>query len=508
MNIRLYPLACADSWVRMLTHIVFVHGWSVCGTDTYGKLPERLAKVIPGITVSHLRLAKYISFRDEVLMNDVARAMEAAVQKDLNLPPGAKFAAITHSTGGPVVRTWLHQYYLRQGRPCPMSHVVHLAAAHYGSALAQLGKSTLGHIKSFAQGIEPGVGILDWLELGSRESLALNTEWAGLGPITSGPDPVFQFCLIGQQIDRKIYDPLNSYTGEVASDGTVRVPAANLNTCHVRLVQKAPTAAQLSKRQPSALVFDTPGTVQSQQVPFALIPGASHVGERKGIMRSVRAVGPTPDVVQRIQEALAVTDQAQYAQVVQSFEAERARVHDLEAVEVENQIFIDRYFLHDRCGMVIVRVRDDEGNVPGNLRITFLGTNNDPNGLPEGFLVDRQMNRKNPGVVTFFFNCAVMYGDKARVITLPNGKNKTIRASLPGLSDFGLLVEADPAEGFAHYHPAHAKATPDLLRTILRPDETTVLDITLNRIVREKTFALTDKLAPEDFRKVPPGNAI
>jgi hypothetical protein len=492
----------------MRDHIVFVHGWSIYNTGTYGALPERLAEAIPGVKVTHLRLAKYISFRDEVRMNDVARAMEAAVWKELNPAGGAKFAAITHSTGGPVVRTWWHQYYLRRKRPCPMTHAVHLAAAHFGSALAQLGKGTLGRIKSFTESIEPGEGILDWLELGSAESLVLNTRWAAAGPVTAGPDPVFHFCLSGQQIDRKFYDQLNSYTGEMGSDGTVRVAAANLNATHVRLRQKPPTASQIDSKRPSLLEFDSPGIVRSQEVPFTLVPGVSHVGETMGIMRSVKKSGPGPAVVERIKEALAVTDAAGYARLARRFQQENAAVHDAEAVEVEDRIFHDRFFLHDPCGMVIVRVRDDEGAVPQNLRITFLGPNDDPNALPEGFLIDRQKNQRNPGVITFFFNCAILFGDSARFATLSNGKRKKVRAALPGLAAFGLRVDAAPEEGFAHYHPALARATPDLLKEILRPDETTVLDITLRRIVREGAFSLTADLKPADFRKDPPGPAV
>ena len=41
--------------------------------------------------------------------------------------------------------------------------------------------------------------------------------------------------VIGQTIDRKLYDNLNTYTGESGSDGVVRVAAANLNSAYVRL---------------------------------------------------------------------------------------------------------------------------------------------------------------------------------------------------------------------------------------------------------------------------------
>eukprot|EP01031_Cornospumella_fuschlensis_P043536 gene43536-53229_t len=42
-----------------------------------------------------------------------------------------------------------------------------LAPANFGSALAQLGKGRVGRLKAWFSGVEPGQGVLDWLELGS-----------------------------------------------------------------------------------------------------------------------------------------------------------------------------------------------------------------------------------------------------------------------------------------------------------------------------------------------------
>ena len=53
--------------------IVFVHGWSVTNTDTYGGLPAALLKNASSrldVQVTHLYLAKYVSFADEVKMRD------------------------------------------------------------------------------------------------------------------------------------------------------------------------------------------------------------------------------------------------------------------------------------------------------------------------------------------------------------------------------------------------------------------------------------------------------
>src|SRR5687768_10249172 len=121
--------------------VVLVHGWSVTNVDTYGGLPIRLraeaARASIDIDVREIFLGKYISFHDEVRLRDIALAFQNAVE---DVAPDAvagkrRFVCITHSTGGPVIRDWWHRLY-RSARRCPMSHLVMLAPANYGSALA------------------------------------------------------------------------------------------------------------------------------------------------------------------------------------------------------------------------------------------------------------------------------------------------------------------------------------------------------------------------------------
>jgi len=122
--------------------IVFVHGWSVTNTRTYGGLPERLVSEGSrhGLKLQkrHIYLGRYVSFHDEVRVEDIAAAMEAAVM-DQKLGSANRFFCVTHSTGGPVVREWFDRFYARKRKTCPMSHLVMLAPANFGSALAQLG---------------------------------------------------------------------------------------------------------------------------------------------------------------------------------------------------------------------------------------------------------------------------------------------------------------------------------------------------------------------------------
>lgn len=87
--------------------VVFVHGWSVTHTNTYGEFPERLkaeARRDAGLEIDtrNIWLGKYVSFHDEVRLSDISRAFEAAIRNELAdvLGSGGRFACITHSTGG------------------------------------------------------------------------------------------------------------------------------------------------------------------------------------------------------------------------------------------------------------------------------------------------------------------------------------------------------------------------------------------------------------------------
>src|SRR4029079_19236753 len=150
--------------------LIFVHGWSVTDTGTYGGLPAALIKNAPAdlnLQVTHIYLSKYVSFADEVGVDNLAVSMEQAVNDEVipQLAKDERFACITHSTGGPVARKWIDLFYRKEIAKCPCSHLILLQPANHGSALAQLGKGRLAQMKFFAQGVEPGIGVLNWLEL-------------------------------------------------------------------------------------------------------------------------------------------------------------------------------------------------------------------------------------------------------------------------------------------------------------------------------------------------------
>src|SRR3954470_20007300 len=92
-----------------MSTLVFVHGWSVTSTSTYGDLPaalrDRAAQAGAPLRVLDIHLSEYITFDDSVGMDDIVRAFDHAL-RGLALPDG-HFDCITHSTGGPVVLAWL-----------------------------------------------------------------------------------------------------------------------------------------------------------------------------------------------------------------------------------------------------------------------------------------------------------------------------------------------------------------------------------------------------------------
>jgi hypothetical protein len=496
--------------------VVFVHGWSVRNTNSYGQLPERLrseaAKLGTPIDVKHVFLGKYVSFRDEVRVEDISRAFEAALRKELALAPGGRFACITHSTGGPVVRDWWQRFYLgKKGAPaCPMSHLVMLAPANFGSALAQLGKSRLSRVKTFFQGVEPGAGVLDWLELGSPEAWELNQKWIAAGKKVVETSGVFPFVLTGQTIDRKLYDHVNPYTGEAGSDGVVRVVGANLNATYVRLEQEPLKLAGGKPEAPRLLVKETK---TAPVTAFKIVSGRSHSGADIGILRSVKDDGTPHPTVDAVLRCLKVGSVAEYDALATAFDGENAATQEEERVEIVKKLVVpDTVYFTDRYSMVIFRLQDDQGSVVSafDLKLTASPANQPDRKptadlLPKGFFGDRQLNRRHPGTLIYYLDSDAMLGFPAIV-----RGGKTLRDAYPGAAKLGIVVEPHLVSGLVHYLPAELEAAAKTLATVVKPNQTTLVDVVLSRVVREGVFRLVplDKRSDTDFAKEPAGDPL
>ncbi len=475
-----------------MTTLVFVHGWSVTNTSTYGQMPQQLQQQASTagmpLTLADLWLSEYVSFDDAVTMADLVRAFDHAL-RDLHLLD-ASFACITHSTGGPVVREWLRA---QRDQPAVyskirLSHLVMLAPANFGSALAQLGKSAIGRLKAWFSGVEPGQRILDWLELGSAASLTLNLDYIhSEDPLTRGQ---FQFVLIGDRPDRALYDHLNSYTGEDGSDGVVRIAAANLNARHAVLSPQGGSGDSL-----------TLNLSRGPRCAFKLIAGASHSGNAHGIM--AHAAHAT---VQAILRCLSIRDAASYTLLCDAFDAENA-ARDADKVELEPAgPFAPRVHIHDPCSMLIVRLTDEAGEplTDAGFLLTA-GTRASADLMPAGFMLDRQANSKQRTTLSFFLDYSLLAGD-ARVAD-PRNSRKTLRPAVATHRPYGASVHPADLTGLVHHALAQSETGDDLF-SMFGAHQTTVLDVVLSRKIHEGVFRLIQTLTPQDFHKPVPGPVI
>lgn len=416
--------------------VVFVHGWSVTDTGTYAGLPTAIVKnAAPDLDIqlTHLFLAKYVSFADEVSIDDIARGMQNAVATEVLplLKKGERFACVTHSTGGPVVRKWIDLYYSKNLSKCPLQHLVMLAPANHGSALAQLGKGRLARMKLFTEGVQPGVGVLNWLELGSDASWELNSSWLDYDCLAGG---MYVFVLTGQSIDRHFYDNLNSYTGEAGSDGVVRVAAANMNYGLIRVTQ-----------QDGGFALAKVG--RTRTVALGVLPGRSHSGEDMGIMGSVEAAddGSHPTVAWLIR-CLGVRSAKAYKALAGQLDALTVKTQKQENKVVSRELFVfRRTFVTSRYCMFVFRIVDDRGNELSDYDVILTaGPEYDENHLAPGFFKDRQRNSLNPGKLTYYIDHDVM----AEWLAKPELEGK-----------FGFKIAARPDDGFAYYTLAEYRGT-------------------------------------------------
>lgn len=416
--------------------LLFVHGWSVTNTQTYGYLPDAIQKLAPEnlkIDVKHVFLGKYISFNDSVTLDDVSRAFNQAVKDTIG---NKAFSCITHSTGGPVLRNWIKLFFKGKSLSnIPLKHLIMLSPAIHGSALAQLGKSRLNRIKSWFNGVEAGQKILDWLELGSDGQWDVNKYWLDYDlPIRN----FYPFVLTGDTIDNKFYDFINHYLVEDGSDGVVRVCAANANYTYVQLKQKNEN-----------LIIDNYDR-EDNKIAIGVIPDTSHTGSDKGIMESVKAKNYSDkDIVSEIIRCLKIKSVKEYIKLKEDF---RNRLKTTKG----NYVMLSFY------------IQDDMGNDIEDYDVILLGKNHDPSKLTKGFLVDRQRNQVNESKLTFYL-------DYDKMKEIEDGS-------------FGIRVIARPEKGFTSYSPAEYKGKVDLLK----PNQTILVHIILTRKIDKNIFQFDD----------------
>jgi hypothetical protein len=472
---------------KLLMRLIFVHGWSVTSTSTYGNLPKTLAEgsLESGLSIDiqHVYLGKYISFKDEVTMDDIATAFDHALRDIDGDGSIAPFSCITHSTGGPVVRHWVEKYYGRSRLDeMPLTHLVMLAPANHGSALAALGKERVGRIKAWWQGIEPGQKVLDWLCLGSQGQWELNEAFVRY---RSAKDGFYPFVLTGQGIDQSLYDFLNSYLEEKGSDGVVRVSGANMNSRFLVLAQSDQPVIPGS--DVLRLDYNARKPVKyPQHVPLGVFHQFSHSGTDRGIMAVKAKSNRHGIIVTEILKCLQVSDAQGY----------RKRGKDLVKLTQEEQAKprreVDDHI--SRYSMLVLRVRDHLGDlIPCADYDIFLlgGADYQKDALPKGFFVDRQQNRQS--------NALIYYIDADRMLQLTGDQ-----------AFYGISVVVRPEAGFSYFRAGEFRSEGMPVDKVFSPNETTYIDITIQRYVDRNVFVFDPGSNPGGSFKgtKPSGDAI
>ncbi|MGY5449664.1 esterase/lipase family protein [Agarivorans sp. MS3-6] len=466
--------------------LIFVHGWSVTHTNTYGELPQSLvskaASTNLNLDIDHIYLGKYVSFHDEVSMDDIARALEQAL-RDL---PGNEssiqpFSCITHSTGGPVVRSWIDKYYGASGlTSLPLQHLVMLAPANHGSSLAVLGKQRVGRIKSWFSGVEPGQRVLDWLSLGSEGQWALNENSMSY---QNAENNFFPFVLIGQGIDSKFYDFLNGYLVESGSDGVVRVAGANMNYRYIALLQSEEQINGVGGKVYRLTPSEIEPIRKPAAVPMAVFSEFSHSGNKMGIMANKPSSNNHHIIIEQVLACLTVNSGSEYQKRGQQM-AEFSRIEQAKVPEGKKQV-IGKY-----C-MLVIRVKDQLGEHINNQDYDILllaGKGYKPHQLPEGFFVDKQMNSNTHSLV--------YYIDAEKMSKIKD-------------NCFGIQVMARPNKGFSFYQNTQFRSEGMAIDQVCAANQTTYIDITIHRDVDKNVFRFDGANKPRSsFKNVKPSGDI
>lgn len=238
--------------------LVIIHGWS---DDAESFIP--LAEAIQGRTnrpIENIFLGDYVSLDDDVYIKDLVIGL-ASAWKDRKLPATPKSTdVIIHSTGGLIIRDWMHSLYFEKGIKPPVNNLVMLAPANFGSPLAHKGRAFYGRIlKGFKskKRFETGTQVLKSLEMASTYSWGLAQRDRFSNNVISASG-VRTTVIVGN----KGYGGISSLANENGSDGTVYVSTANLNCNFLEIdfpsLPKKPKAKAMksSKGDSAFLVID------------------------------------------------------------------------------------------------------------------------------------------------------------------------------------------------------------------------------------------------------------
>jgi len=145
----------------------------------------------------------------------------------------------------------------------------------------------------------------------------------------------------------------------------------------------------------------------------------------------------------------------------------------------------------DQYSMLVFRIHDQQGEIikQDDYDIFLLaGKGYKADSLPEGFLVDKQMNSTTNNLV-FYIN---------------TNKMALVKDGL-----FGVRIKLRPEKGFSYYNAVEYRSDGLFVGKVFAPNETTYIDITLDRKVDKNVFRFSPANKPSvSFKRVKPSGEV
>ncbi|MDP1933117.1 MAG: hypothetical protein Q8L60_16835 [Gammaproteobacteria bacterium] len=441
--------------------LVVIHGWS---DEASSFLP--LASAIEQVAhrpVQTLFLGNYVSLDDDVQMKDLVQGLTRAWKREkLPTSPGS-VDVIIHSTGGLVVRDWMHSEYTAQNLKPPISNLVMLAPANFGSPLAHKGRAVYGRVlKGFnsAKRFQTGGHILKALEMASPYTwdLAQRDRFDSNALNASG---VRTTVIVGN----RGYGGVSSLANEPGSDGTVYVSTANLNCAHVEIHFPA------GDRIPRVKSIKT----SKGETAFLVMEEFDH----SSIALKDDNHKDKAQLLGNIITALSISSAAQFKQWVTHCDEQTT------AVLKANESSTDDY----KHGFqnTVFRVMDDHGYHVLDYVIEFY------HDVERGFAdtLAALFNKKavskvhaygdNAAYRSFMINCTALY----KIIKKEKEALRISLSAMPDLSDENTLVGY---RSFGNNDIGQVDLKPAAIPEFFAPNRTLFVDITLTREQKDELF--------------------
>lgn len=438
--------------------LVIIHGWSD-EADSFVPLANAIEKA-SARQVENVFLGNYVSLDDDVQMLDLVKALSKA-WKDKGLSEDSKAVdVIIHSTGGLVVRDWVQRQYIEQGKKPPISNLVMLAPANFGSPLAHKGRAIYGRVfKGFdaEKRFETGTQILKALEMASPYTWDLAEKDRFTGN-TYSENGIRTTVIVGNTG----YRGISSLANEYGSDGTVYVSTANMNCAKVKIEFPSGT------RKPAVTAVKQ----SNGQAAFLLLDKFNH----STVAYKGKSAAQNKQVLTAVLGALKVENVEDFRKWVKKC--------DKQTNALTNQPTIQGKKHTQGYQNTVFRVRDDHGFVVDDYVVEFYTdvAKGETDTVSEAFyrdvLTKVHAYKDSASLRSFMINCTRLNDDKF----------KDLRVSLSAMPDLSEDKNLVGYRSFDNDGIGHVQLNPALLKEFFQPNRTLFVEVVLTREQKDRLF--------------------